>query len=313
MSGPVLALRRLEVAFRVGGGPLGRRRPLRAVAGVDLELPAGASLGLVGESGCGKSTLARAAAGLLRPTAGRVELDGRDLGSLRGAGLRRARRQVQLVFQDPAGSLNPRLRIGAALAEAAGRGAPPDRVAGLLAEVGLAAGLAGRLPHQLSGGQRQRVALARALATAPRVLVADEPTSGLDVPVQARVLAALAASRRRRRLALLLISHDLHLVGRICDRVAVMYRGLLVEVMPADAAPLHPYSRALLAAAPSLAAVLAGGGPPPPAGEASPAPSPPTGCPYHPRCPLADEACRAALPDLAPVGPDRLLRCPRRR
>jgi peptide/nickel transport system ATP-binding protein len=339
---PALLIRGLTVHFSVRAGGWWRRsRLIEPVQAVDLELPAGSMLGLVGESGCGKSTLGRAVAGLLPAAAGEIHVSGREITRLRSAELRAARRSVQLVFQDPQGSLNPRLQVAKVLREAldaGGRGRARDGGSGtesageeegrgrqseasldrLLAEVGLDRTVLAAYPHELSGGQRQRVAIARALAVQPRVLVADEPTSALDVPVQSRILNLLRRVQVQRSLGILLISHDLPLVRRTCRQVAVMYLGRIVEVLPdADVARAkHPYTRALAAAAPSLLAGLA------PDERTDRAryllrdepPSflyPPTGCPYHPRCPLAVEACRRELPALAPgAGPGHRVRCP---
>jgi len=331
----VLTVRGLVVTRRVGTAWWRRQRRIEPVADVDLSLRAGETVGLVGETGCGKTTLARALVRLLEPTAGTLHLQDSDLLALRGASLRRARRRIQMVFQDPGGSLNPRLKVAATLGEAVAVVAPRSgrterwrRVVDLLAEVGLAAEIAQRYVHEMSGGQRQRVAIARALALEPQVLIADEPTSALDAPVRVRLLRLLADIQRRRGLALLLISHDLDLLERFCHRIAVMYLGRIVECLPVGlgvTAPQHPYTRALLAATPSLAAAGAAG---PLTGRTvrslaadespmtvadAPPPSflaPPAGCPYHPRCRLANEACRRTLPDLVRVAPDHELRCP---
>ncbi len=323
MSEPVLEVRDLVVTRRAPGGAGRRGRSLHPVAGVSLALRAGDSVGLTGESGGGKSTLARAMAGLLAPTAGRVLVAGRELAQLRGRQLRCARRLVQMVFQDPSGSLDPRQTVEEALREALeagrdGRRQPDDheRVLGLLDEVGLDGALAAAWPHEMSGGQRQRVAIARALAAQPAALVADEPTAALDLTSQARVLNVLLSARQRRGLALLLVSHAWPVVRRFCDRVAVMYLGLLVEVMPggADTPPLHPYSRLLAAAVPSVAPLPTAPGPREPfpgrSGEPPSLLTRPPGCPFHPRCALAEASCRTELPDLAEVSAAHFLRCP---
>ena len=332
---PVLTVRGLVVTRRVGTAWWRRQRRIEPVVGVDLSLRAGETVGLVGETGCGKTTLARALVRLLEPTAGTLHLQDSDLLALRGGALRRARRRIQMVFQDPVGSLNPRLTVAATLGEAVAVAAPRSgrterwqRIVDLLDEVGLAADIARRHVHEMSGGQRQRVAIARALALEPQVLVADEPTSALDAPVRVRLLRLLADLQRRRGLALLLISHDLDLLERFCHRIAVMYLGRIVELFPVGVgvtAPQHPYTRALWAATPSLAAAdvavptegrsvrsLAANKSrtatiyaPPPSFLALPA-----GCPYHPRCPLANEACRHTLPDLVRFAPGHELRCP---
>lgn len=317
---PALRLRSIVVAYPAPGDAWWRpARRLAAVDGASLAVAAGEAVGLVGESGCGKSTLARAAAGLLPVDAGAVEVAGQDLAVLRGAALRRARRRAQLIFQDPAASLNARLRVGAALAEALAVGrdaavaepaASGDAVAALLAEVGLPAAVRAAHPHELSGGQRQRVAIARALAAAPAVLIADEPTSALDVLLRARLLALLRQAQERRGLGLLLISHDLALVRRLCARVVVMYAGRVVEEFPAARPPRHPYTLVLAAATPSLARALAGERPRPAPGEPPSLRRPPPGCAWAPRCELVQPVCRQAVPPLIDAGGGHLVRCP---
>ncbi len=283
-----------------------RRGAVHAVRDVTLAVPGGEAVGLVGESGSGKSTLGRVMLGLLPPTAGRVVVDGQDLATLDASGMQALRRRMQLVFQDPYSSLDPRRRVGAQIADGLSihglvpRADRAARVAVLLDQVGLPATHADRFPHEFSGGQRQRVGIARALATAPDLLVADEPVSALDVSVQAQVLALLADLRTRLGLALLFISHDLPVVRSLCDRVVVLYLGRVVEDGPvADVfrRPLHPYTQALLSAAPSLdptrrrARILLQGDPPSPA-------NPPGGCVFRTRCPIALPACAEAIPPL---------------
>ena len=291
-----------------GRGLLRRGRTLHAVQSVDMAIARGEAVGLVGESGSGKSTLGRLLLGLLPPTAGQVLVDGANLADASAAELRRLRRRMQLVFQDPHSSLDPRRRVGAQIADgleihrllpASQR---PARVATLLAQVGLPPGHADRYPHEFSGGQRQRVAIARALATAPDILVADEPVSALDVSVQAQVLALLSDLRSRLGLALLFISHDLPVVRTLCDRVLVMHLGRVVEQGPAAAVlrtPLHPYTQALLSAAPSLSPrpdrIILRGEPPSPY-------DPPSGCVFRTRCSYAVEACVQTVPTLASRG-----------
>jgi oligopeptide/dipeptide ABC transporter ATP-binding protein len=287
-----------------------RGRPVRAVNDVDVSVSRGEAVGLVGESGSGKSTVGRLLLGLLKPTAGRVMFDGQDLATLDRGALQRLRRRLQLVFQDPYSSLDPRRRIGAQIADGLviHNIVPPEqrsaRVIALLDQVGLPAAYAERFPHEFSGGQRQRVGIARALATAPDFLVADEPVSALDVSIQAQVLALLAELRPRLGLAMLFISHDLPAVRHLCGRVVVMYLGRVMEEGPTEAvfaAPQHPYTAALLSAAPSLdptrrrTRILLRGEPPSPI-------DPPSGCVFRTRCPFALPACADDIPPLRPAG-----------
>jgi len=291
-------------------------RVVRAVDGVSLRVAAGETLGLVGESGCGKSTLARCVLRLIEPTRGRVLLDGEDLTALPEEALRRRRRDIQMVFQDPTASLNPRLSVAATVEEPLALHTPlvgPARRARadeVLDEVGLGAGLRDRYPHQLSGGQRQRVNIARAIATRPRLVVLDEPTSALDVSLRARVILLLAELKRRMGMTYLFISHDLSTVRYLCDRVAVMYLGVLVEEAPAAALfdrPAHPYTRALLSCIPV------------PDPDVVPArltlsgevPSPidiPTGCRLRGRCPLAQPVCAEPVP-VREIAPGHTVAC----
>ncbi len=312
----LVAAEELSVRFAARG--LFRRGPgIRAVDGVSLALDRGEAVGLVGESGSGKSTLGRALLGLIAPHAGRVTFDGADLSTLGRRTRHNLRPRMQLVFQDPHASLDPRRRIGAQIADglAINRLAPaaerPERVAALLAQVGLDASHAARLPHEFSGGQRQRIAIARALSTSPDFLVADEPVSALDVSVQAQVLLLLDDLRRRLGLALLFISHDIAVVRSLCDRVVVLYLGRVMEQgRAADilSAPRHPYTQALLSAVPSLSAgerrvrVMLTGDPPNPA-------SPPSGCVFRTRCPIALPACATDRPKLRPVAPGHDVAC----
>ncbi len=301
--------------YRVRGGVLGLARgTVRAVDGVSFTVRQGESLGLVGESGCGKSTLARCILGLEPLTAGVVRFQGRPVADWEEKDLRR---RIQMIFQDPYSSLNPRMRVGDIVAEplaihAVGtRAEREDRTLDLLRTVGLDVEMAERYPHQLSGGQRQRVAVARALALEPALVVCDEPVSALDVSIQAQVLLLLQDLRQRLGLTYLFISHDLAVVGQVCDRIAVMYLGRIVETGPAlelIAAPAHPYARALLSAVPvpdpgaKRTREHLAGEPPSPL-------NPPPGCPFHPRCPQVMDICRREFPPAFVPQPERLAHC----
>ena len=321
MSAPLLDIQDLHTHFPVRRGWLFSKTigAVRAVDGVSLQVPRGEVLGLVGESGCGKSTLARSVVGLVPPTSGHINFEGRDLARLSGAALRRVRPRLQMIFQDPYASLNPRMTVSSALAEPlrahhiVPRGEIRAEVARLMETVGLAPRLMRKYPHEFSGGQRQRIAIARALALRPDLVIADEPVSALDVSVQAQILNLLKRLSREMNLTMIFISHDLGVVRHMAQRIAVMYLGHIVELGPAEQlfnAPRHPYTRALLSAIPrpdpdrrlSRARIVAQGDPPSPM-------RPPTGCPFHPRCPWAIEACQAALPAAAAVRPGHSARC----
>ena len=313
----LLEVENLKVYYPVRGGWFRPKRFVRAVDGVSFSIEAGEIVGLVGESGCGKSTLGRALVRLEKPVAGRVLLNGRDLGSLKGQALRRERKHFQMIFQDPYGSLNPRLTVFSALDEVLAlhfklpRGERRERAARLLDRVGLSAEALDRYPHEFSGGQRQRIGIARALAAEPALIVADEPVSALDVSVQASIINLLEEIRSETGTAFLFIAHDLAVVEHISSRILVMYLGKVVESAPARELvrrPYHPYTKALLSAVPTIdqtgrkRIVLPGDVPSPL--------DPPTGCPFHPRCPEAREQCRIALPPLvSPVGSGRLCGC----
>lgn len=323
MSAPLLQLNDVKTHYPVESGFLLRRRTgvVKAVDGVSLSLAAGEVLGLVGESGCGKSTLARAILQLAPTTAGTVVLAGRNLTSAGAAELRAARRDLQMVFQDPFASLNPRMTVYATLAEpllvhgVCPPAGVPARVAELMQLVGLAPRFMRKYPHEFSGGQRQRIAIARALALRPKLVIADEPVSALDVSIQAQILNLLSALVRKMGLTMIFIAHDLSVVKHISDRIAVMYLGKIVELGPAAAVidrPRHPYTRALVSAIPvpdpekerARQRIVLPGDPPSPL-------NPPAGCAFHPRCPFAQEKCRAAVPALAPAGPGHEAACVR--
>ncbi|HET9725560.1 MAG TPA: dipeptide ABC transporter ATP-binding protein [Gemmatimonadales bacterium] len=310
-AAPLLEVREL-VKHYAAGGLFAKGRPVRAVEHVSFDVGRGETLALVGESGCGKSSVGRTILRLQEPTGGRATFDGSDIFALDRTALRRLRRRMQIIFQDPYGSLNPRMTIGAAVAEGIeihglARGAEVGRrVAGLLEEVGLDPGYARRYPHEFSGGQRQRIGIARALAVEPSFIVCDEPVSALDVSVQAQVLNLLADLQRIRGLSYLFIAHDLAVVRQIAHRVAVMYLGRIVELGPTEsllASPRHPYTVALLSAVPEpdparrRSRIVLGGDLPSPS-------DPPAGCPFHTRCfhPARNERCRTELPQLRPVG-----------
>jgi oligopeptide/dipeptide ABC transporter ATP-binding protein len=308
---PMFDARELTVAF-------GRSRVL-GLRAVDLTVASGETLGLVGESGSGKSTLARSLLRLNRASAGSIWFQGRDITTLKGAPLRALRRQLQMIFQDPFSSLNPRLSIGRAIAESLiihglARGSEiQERVAASLAMVGLGAGLASRMPHEFSGGQRQRICIARALCCRPQFIACDEVLSALDVSLQGQMLELLARLKSQLGLTYLFISHDLRVVQRISDRVAVMYLGRIVELAATAelyAHPAHPYTEALLAAIPT----------PDPVVERArrfvalpgelPSPAhPPAGCAFHERCPKASARCRTELPPLADIAPGHKVAC----
>jgi len=306
---PILEFDQVARHYPVSGALGQRRPPVRAVDGITLALRPGETLGLVGESGCGKSTLGRLALAMEPATRGAVRFQGRDLASLSRAELRLQRRDMQMIFQNPMGALDPRMSIGAQIREALDIhriGSPAeraDRVRQALADVELAPEIAERFPRQISGGQAQRAAIARALVLQPKLIVCDEPVSALDMSVQAVVVDLLARLQARHGMSLLFISHDLRVVKRLSHRVAVMYLGRIVELGDTDtlfADPRHPYTRALLSAVPNPGQrqapdrALLAGDPPSPA-------APPSGCRFHTRCALALPECGTSEPQLHPV------------
>src|SRR3954467_6124540 len=319
-TAPLLEVRNLVKEFPIKGGLLGKQTgAVKAVNDVSFEVMPGETLGLVGESGCGKSTTGRLILRLIAPTSGEVSFEGHNLMTMGSNDLRRLRRRMQIVFQDPFSSLNPRMTIDAIVREGLtihklAEGAAADaRVKQLLEEVGLRPEYASRFPHEFSGGQRQRIGIARALAVEPAFIVCDEPVSALDVSVQAQVVNLLQDLQRERGLAYLFIAHDLSVVEHIADRVAVMYLGHIVELAPVQALfnePIMPYTQALLSAVPApepgvkRERILLAGDVPSPA-------NPPSGCVFHPRCqhPRRDAACAAIVPPLEEKAPGHWAAC----
>jgi oligopeptide/dipeptide ABC transporter ATP-binding protein len=308
----LLEVDNLKVWYPVKGGWFKTREHVRAVDGVSFKIEAGKTMGLVGESGCGKSTLGRALVRLEEPKSGTFRLKGKDMGNLRGRELRRARKSFQMIFQDPYGSLNPRLSIFSAIDEVLqlhtdlDKAQRIDRVTELLELVGLEAEIMHRYPHQFSGGQRQRIGIARALAVEPDIIVADEPVSALDVSVQAQIINLLVKIQEQTGTAFLFIAHDLAVVEHISENILVMYLGKIVESGPAKevcAAPIHPYTQALLSAIPTIdrdgkrKRIILEGDVPSPI-------NPPAGCAFHPRCPLATEICKKQTPELTDINSD---------
>ena len=321
VADPILSVRGLCAYFPVRGAtPFSRKRLVKAVDDLSFDVAAGQILSIVGESGSGKTTTGRAILRLIEPTAGQIDFDGLDLLSLSPGELRRARRRMQIIFQDPFASLNPRMTVGGIIAEglklhdlASGR-ARRERVAALLERVGLSTDHMNRYPHEFSGGQRQRIGIARALAVEPKFIVADEPVSALDVSIQAQVLNLLQDLREDLGLTMVFIAHDLSVVEHLSDRVAVMYLGRIMEI--ADVAdlygnPRHPYTQALLSAAPvpdpdavSHRIMLEGETPSPI--------DPPSGCVFRTRCPIAGPECAATIPKLSEVGKGHGVACIKR-
>ena len=321
MSEVLLEVRNLVKHFPVGGGLFGQGRGIvRAVDDISFVIRRGETLGLVGESGCGKTTTGRCILMLERPTSGQILFEGRDLTTLDDAGLRGVRRRIQVIFQDPYSSLNPRMTVGQIIAEplavhgiVPARAARATRVRDLLRHVGLLAQHAHRYPHELSGGQRQRVGIARALAMEPSLIICDEPVSALDVSIQAQIINLLEDLQSEFGLTYLFIAHDLSVVRHISDRVAVMYLGKIAEIADRKSLyddPLHPYTKALLAAVPipdpeleqRRERVVLGG-------EVPSALNPPSGCVFHPRCPIAIDRCPGEVPALREAKPGHWAAC----
>ena len=319
-NAPLLEVKGLAMHFPIMAGVFRRQvGTVRAVDGIDFNIREGETLGLVGESGCGKSTVARAILRLYEPTAGQVRFRGEDIVRLDGEPLRQMRRRMQMVFQDPQASLNPRMTVGSIVGEPLlehdlGKGpAIAPRVDALLESVGLEPGFANRYPHEFSGGQRQRIGVARALALEPEFVICDEPIAALDVSIQAQVVNLLEELQERLGLTYLFISHDLGMVRHIADRVAVMYLGKIVELGSSEGLyhePLHPYTRALMSAAPvhdpELEAkrerIILRGDVPSPS-------DPPPGCPFHTRCPMAEPECSTLTPEWRELRPDHGVAC----
>ena len=317
-DGTLLEVSDLRKWFPIRAGLLGRvKNHVKAVDGVSFHVRQGETLGLVGESGCGKTTVGRSLLRLIEPTSGQVRFRGQDLLQLSSGDMRRMRREMQIIFQDPYSSLNPRMTVEGIVGEAMtvhgiARGADRRRRVGeLLERVGLPARVMGRYPHEFSGGQRQRVGIARALALQPDFIVCDEAVSALDVSIQAQVINLLMDIQKEMGLSYLFIAHDLSVVEHISTRVAVMYLGHIVETSPAEELykiPLHPYTRALLSAVPvpdpthKRERIILEGDPPTPI-------NPPSGCVFHPRCWLAEERCKTTVPELRDVGGEHKVAC----
>ncbi|MCA0399908.1 MAG: dipeptide ABC transporter ATP-binding protein [Proteobacteria bacterium] len=319
MNEPLLRVKDLKKYFGLKGGILAREvERVHAVDGVSFDIAPGETLGLVGESGCGKSTTGRCVLRLIEPTSGEVAFEGKDVIAMQGEDLRNLRRDMQIVFQDPFASLNPRMTVGAIIGEALiihklanNKSEIEDRVAALLQKVGLKSEQMRRYPHEFSGGQRQRIVIARALAVEPKLIVCDEPVSALDVSIQAQVINLLEDLQQELNLTFLFIAHDLSVVEHISDRVAVMYLGRIVEIAPSRdlyVNPLHPYTEALLSAVPipdptvKRKRIMLQGDVPNPI-------NPPSGCHFHTRCPIKQDVCMREVPKLKPTKDGHFVAC----
>lgn len=317
MTTPLIEVDNIAKSFAVRPTPFSPRRALRAVDGVSLRIGAGETLGLAGESGCGKSTVGKLLMGLLEPDGGAIRYQGHDLAAATKDQRAAFHKDVQMIFQDPFSSLNPRMRVGDIIGEPlvihglVPREGRRERVLELMGMVGLAAEQINRYPHEFSGGQRQRIGIARALAVSPKLIVADEPVSALDLSIQAQIINLLDELKRTLGLSYLFIAHDLSVVRHLSDRVAVMYLGRIVETGPRDdifTRFQHPYTEALLSAVPRLTPspdkkrIILKGDPPTPL-------NPPSGCPFHPRCPYAEQVCATSPPPLEEKRPGHLAAC----
>jgi oligopeptide/dipeptide ABC transporter ATP-binding protein len=310
----LLVVSNLKKYFPIGRGLFRKGVELKAVDDVSFEVLEGETFGLVGESGCGKSTLAQTIVRLYEPTAGKIEFDGTDISKLSASQIRPIRKDIQMIFQDPYSSLDPRMTVGGIIEEPMRNFGIPnrrERTRELLQQVGLNAYFVNRYPHEFSGGQRQRIGIARAISVNPKLVVCDEPVSALDVSIQAQVLNLLRDLQAEFGLTYLFIAHNLAVVAHISDRIGVMYLGKMVEIAPTEALttdPKHPYTKALLSAAPVPARhlkrerIILKGEVPSPL-------NPPPGCRFHPRCPIATEKCAQEEPELRVIGPDRLAAC----
>jgi len=321
MAETLLSVEHLSTIFELPGRtPFSASHELKAVNDVSFELAAGETLGIVGESGCGKSTLGRSILRLIEPTEGRIVWQGHNLRDLSPRDMRKARRDLSIIFQDPIASLDPRMTVADIIAEPLRVSNPElsrkerrERVQTVMEEVGLAPEMANRYPHEFSGGQAQRIGIARAIVTEPKLIVCDEPVSALDVSIQAQIVSLLKRLKERLGLTLIFISHDLSVVRLVSDRILVLYLGRIVEIGPRRevfANPVHPYTQALLSAAPipdpkiarQRGRIVIEGDPPSPV-------NPPSGCVFRTRCPIAREACAGTVPPLDPVAPDHRAAC----